>query len=772
MASNTKKDSIEKKIEYLGLDFEKIPKSIKEFEELEYRIPKFYDENKYRQYRYIKISDIQILLSPTNRLDTLEEKYKKASPLVEYLDNKNEENYIKHTKFLQMLKDVNIDKIEEIEEEQEKLKKSIPFKIRFNSNYLWQIYYSKNSDKYFMLVPTEDTEYEAFFYLLKKKLENKRAAKIFVPISGVEYTNTYLKKSEYQDIESYMWLFTKEWPTIYEVYDKKDNLSIQIVGETEVFGKIKSLYKVKLETKEQANDFYRLIKVMFILQTELPNYYNFTTNISKDGSIEFYLRNAQIKYENMPTWIKDEYKLCEKNKQLKDELIKLDKEKLEKLKEDSVLLDLEYIEKEKQITTFLECKKTFFGKVKYYFKYGKAKRSKTKQVESKENKVKNKETIEEQQIEGKNELKKENINKENYTLEELIQSYKEYELKENELKNIIMDINALKLKNKNLEKKIENAKTYIQEIDSHKKSIFEFWKYSNKDEMTQLPEGEEEEINIVKKIVRTFDYEDDIDDFGKKYDKILRKVLLKEETDALYITNTNVLELLDGIKNNTLSPKDIENNLKQMKKEASEEKTLSENEEFDIFGGIVQDNTKVNKIKDKKHRELKKDKFNILEISKNANQIGYKLILEQIINNIKSAIEKVEITEEIPVYKAVIGSKIDKNNINIFNVNPENEIKEALSDSSKDTINLYKINLIEKTNAIPYTNIVFYDNQNRTLPTGMDISTKILIDMEKLNLEEETNFKFRLIDFENKSDEFSKINVKDINVIEYNVANI
>ena len=26
-----------------------------------------------------------------------------------------------------------------------------------------------------------------------------------------------------------------------------------------------------------------------------------------------------------------------------------------------------------------------------------------------------------------------------------------------------MDINALKLKNKNLEKKIENAKTYIQE---------------------------------------------------------------------------------------------------------------------------------------------------------------------------------------------------------------------------------------------------------------------------------------------------------------------
>ena len=33
--------------------------------------------------------------------------------------------------------------------------------------------------------------------------------------------------------------------------------------------------------------------------------------------------------------------------------------------------------KEKQISTFLECKKTFFGKFKYYFKYSK-KKNKTK----------------------------------------------------------------------------------------------------------------------------------------------------------------------------------------------------------------------------------------------------------------------------------------------------------------------------------------------------------------------------------------------------------
>lgn len=241
-----KNDEILNKLEYLGLDLDKLPKAITNFEELEYRIPKFYEENKYRQYRYVDVKDIQILITPTNRLDELEEKYKKASPIFDYLDNKTEENYAKHAKFLEMLKNVKIEDIEQIEEEQKKLNKQIPFKVKFASNYLWQIYYSKNTDKYFMLVPTEDAQYAAFFYILKKKLEKGRTAKIFVPINGVEYTTTYLKKSEFQDIENYMWLFTKDWPLVYEVFDKKDNLSIEIVGETRVYEKIKSKYNIKL----------------------------------------------------------------------------------------------------------------------------------------------------------------------------------------------------------------------------------------------------------------------------------------------------------------------------------------------------------------------------------------------------------------------------------------------------------------------------------------------------------------------------------------------
>ena len=65
-------------------------------------------------------------------------------------------------------------------------------------------------------------------------------------------------------------------------------------------------------------------------------------------------------------------------------------------------------------------------------------------------------------------------------------------------KTTLLDINALKLKIKNLKKKIENASNYIKEIDEHKKSIFEFWKYTNKDEVQSLDEGEEEEVNVTK----------------------------------------------------------------------------------------------------------------------------------------------------------------------------------------------------------------------------------------------------------------------------------
>ena len=43
-----KKNGIKEKLDYLGLDLDNIPNEIKNYKPLEFRIPKFYEEKKYK----------------------------------------------------------------------------------------------------------------------------------------------------------------------------------------------------------------------------------------------------------------------------------------------------------------------------------------------------------------------------------------------------------------------------------------------------------------------------------------------------------------------------------------------------------------------------------------------------------------------------------------------------------------------------------------------------------------------------------------------------
>lgn len=97
---------------------------------------------------------------------------------------------------------------------------------------------------------------------------------------------------------------------------------------------------------------------------------------------------------------------------------------------------------------------------------------------------------------------------------------------------------------------------------------------------------------------------------------------------------------------------------------------------------------------------------------------------------------------------------------NILYINPENALN-TIKDSDK--INLFNIKLKPKTKAIPYTNIIYYDNSNRTLPAGMNMSDKILVDMSNLKLEPKKQKLFRI---NQEIDEFS-VQTKIICVYEY-----
>lgn len=753
---------IAKKLEYIGLNLEEIPATLKLVEEIKFKPNAGIDEKQYKQYKYVSPKEIEILLSPTNRLDDTKEKYSKSSPLISYLIPDSEENEIKYETFLRMLKEVKIEEIEQIEQEQQALTKKLPFKVRYPGNYLWQIYYSQASDKYFMIVPTEDRDYSTFFYILKKQLEKKKAGKVFVPISNSDYTKELLNKTEIQSLENYLWLFTKDWPSIYEVFDKNDKASLQIVGQTEVYGKIKSEYKVKLSNRIEATKFFKLVKALYILQTEIPSYYKFETQVDKQGELEFYYQGRMLIYDELSDWVNEQYKeMIEIEKKSVKEIQEL-REKLRKLKQQTEELEVEYLSKEKQISTFLECKKTFFGKVKYFFKYSskKTKKKQEKQIEVKK----------ETEIVTKVEEIEEAMKKQ-YTLDELLGKSKKASEKETELKNLKMDINAIKLKNVNLVKKIENATAFIEEIDNHKKSIFEFWKYSNKDEVQALAEGEEEIVNV-KPHSKVFDYEEDFEEFGITMDKIQQKIFTKEELDNIYLATTNQIEIINKIKTNTLETKELDKWLKQIKEDLKNDKEMTEEEAIDIFGSLSEDTRKVKKLANKSHREQPKNKYSILRISKSTKVVDYKVALNNAIKLINKALEKNKLDQEISAYMwTEEDENIDANKINIFNLNPEYEVKEAMEKTESSRINLYKINLGKGVNTIAFTNCVYYDNQNKTLPTGMDKDTKIIVNLSNtdVKLDSKKTIKIGKLEGEEIS---SKLVIKTINVFEYTVNEI
>ena len=748
----TLESAIEEKIEYLGLNFERVPKALIATDNLNFKALKGYDEKQYKQYKYVKISDIDILLTPTHRMDSLHQRYDEASPLYMYLDSINEENALKYTTFLKMLKKVEIGDIEKIKEEQEKLAKEIPFKVKFNGNYLWQIYYSEVSDRYFMLVPTEDSDYSTFFYLLKKKIENKRNDMIFVPISYLDYSGKFLKASDMKDLENYLWLFTKDYPSIYEVYDKKQNMTLQIVGETKVYGRIRTLYKMKFNTAKEATKFFKLLKALFILQIGLPYYFNFTTNINDDGELQLYLDDQQVKYENLLEFVALQYRASVELKDKTEIEIEELKQKLDLLKKESIKLEKDYLEKEKNISTYLECKKTFFGKVKYFFSGSKKAKKVKDKKDSKEESIKTeKKQIERKQIEDRN-----------YTLDELIMSFKELEITENSMRNIAQDINAIKLKNKNLKKKIENATLYINEINKHKKSIFEFWKYSNKDEVAALEEGEEEEINV-SKVEKVFNYDEDFETFGETVDKNQRLKFTDLELDSSYIASTNLLGALNDILNKKYVELTEYNKMLEKIKIEDSGNIFDENMDFDIFGN--EDGGKERTLGSKTHRESPRTMTKVLEISKDTKGQDLKEKLGEISRNIKKAIKKNELDEDIYVYKA-LDEKTTFEGLETFSLNEENELNQAMLKSNKNNIYLYKIKLPKGTNFIAFSNIVLYNNKNMTLPLGMRESNRVLVDSNDLRGVPSEVKTINVEYLENKKDDFSDVIMKKIQIYE------
>lgn len=756
MTRNIEESKIKEKLDYIGLNLNRIPKFLKEYEEISYRASKTYDETNYKIYKYVDVKDIEILITPTDRLEDLSKKYKLSSPIAEYLEPNKEENIEKYMLFIKMLENLDLFKLEKLEKEQQILNRNAPFEVKYEDNFIWQIYYSEANNKYFMLFPANETSTESLFYILKKKIEIKRTKKqeiIYVPICNMEYSSSYLKKSEISDLENYLWLFTNEWPNIYEKTDKNGSLSIEIVGRTNVYEKIKSTYKIVLNNKEQAQNEYKLIKALFILQSYDEELYKFKTNINTEASLEFCYNIRKITYENLADFIANQVANKQEDLNNLSNQLLVEQERLEILKEAVEKENKEFLLKEKQIVTFLECKKSFFGRVKYFFK-GKKKKSKIEEKIETEEQTKKIETKEEVEFEQKD----------FYNIEDLLKICKTFDLKQTKYKDILMDIKALENKKENLERKIKNATLYINEIESHKKSIFDFWKFTSKDEVSMLNEAEQEEKVKENKIKKTFNYEEDIEDFGKKIDEKQRNSFSKNECDAVFAISKDI-ESFNIIGKPKILKKDdarIQKNLKKLKEEYEENIEEIKSKDFDIFGNIVEDKTKIKVLKKNKHREIEKDKYKILNIKPDVTLEEYKDNINNYYKLLKEAYGKVTTNVDFEVYKIDM-EEIKEDGFEILNMNPELEIEK--NNIKEDVIKLLRLDIKENMPVIFYSNIMYYDNLNETLPVGMDISNEVLIDLSKFDtkLISRKDFNISL-----PKDKF-KNEVKTIQVYEYNL---
>ena len=722
------KEDIKEKLNVLGLDLENLPTFLTETNPIIFNPSRLNNDKELKVYKYVPIKDIEIYCTTAHRDDPIKEKYSKSMPLGRFIEE-SEHDSEKSVELLNVFERISDISIKRVALEQSKMADKIPFTVHYPKNQLWQIYYSADTDRYFMLVSLKEDTFDELFYLLKKKIEAEQKdknEKVFVPISYVNYSEQYLSNKEINDIENYLWVFTKNWSLTYEVHDLDDKLTVQIVGETPIYDSLKTMYKIILRSKEEADEFYKLIKALFILQTELGSRYNFTTQINESNGIEFFYEGKKITYGDLPEFIKEKYIETEAEiKKFNQKSFKLE-HKLKYLKAELKKEEAEYFIKQKEISTYLECKKTFFGKVKYFF--SKKKNKPKEEIEEVENKE---ETKEPKPIQGYTDDKK------YHTIDDLVTVQALYEKSERYVKDLNQDIKALELKIVNTKKKIENATLYIKEIDQHKKSLFDFWKFANKDEVLELDAGDEIYDGDAQKIKKKFDYEYDFEDLGIAYDKLQRTKFSKQELDSIYVASTNVLPIINMLKNGDMDKEVIEEQLRSLKSEyfTSSNSTLSSKVDFDIFGSMRDDPTQVKYLNNKSHRENEKDKFQILNINKKIDIFDFTEKLQLITSSLNEAMHKIKFDYDMPIYKVgSINEKLHKTDFSVFNINAEREI-ESYDNKFETAVKLFKLNFKEGYPAVFLTNATYYDNTNNTLPNGMDVTSKVIIDADMFEYE-------------------------------------
>ena len=186
------------------------------------------------------------------------------------------------------------------------------------------------------------------------------------------------------------------------------------------------------------------------------------------------------------------------------------------------------------------------------------------------------------------------------------------------------------------------------------------------------------------------------------------------------------------------------------------------------LGGLSDDRTKIRNIANKHHREMERNKLQVLDVNRMTEQ-QFSKELSLISENIINAVKKVTSPFDLSIYKVSTEDIIlNEDFFEVCSLDPVNCMEEN-SKSAEKQIYLHKLNIKENMPMLFYTNIIFYDNTNQTLPVGMNLSNKVLIDKNlfKFALREKLEFKTNM--YCGNAEEQQKLAIKNVIVCEYDV---
>ena len=142
----------------------------------------------------------------------------------------------------------------------------------------------------------------------------------------------------------------------------------------------------------------------------------------------------------------------------------------------------------------------------------------------------------------------------------------------------------------------------------------------------------------------------------------------------------------------------------------------------------------------------------------------YETTLSNYSKLVKEAYGKVISPIDMPIYQAS-NQELQEKGFGIFHISPQEAIEEY--ETEEKAIILNKVNLKEGMPVFFCTNSIYYDNMHKTLPLGMDVTSEVLLNLDRFSIKLVSRKDFRVNHLKNEVEN----EIKNIQVFEYQMEN-